>query len=262
MLYAIGDIHGCLDEWLELQNKIEKKDKDAQYIFVGDIIDRGPKVVETCDWFMENISNFGKYQTVIGNHEHDKILAFNEDITSKIKNNLDTEENISKWWEDEVRYDIDDHYGSIRLFDTYEHYKKFIQFSTTLRYYINIVVNNQRFIIVHANLPYSAIEDDNKTLKPNDALGYKTKDFIVWDRDCIDFDKIDNAILIHGHTPTVFAEAFSSADQFNCEEHFGKIYKTHNRYNIDCGLVYKQFYNQGDLAALCLDTLEEIYLYK
>ena len=44
MHYVIGDIHGCYQDMMALLNKIESQDQDAQIIFVGDFIDRGPDV--------------------------------------------------------------------------------------------------------------------------------------------------------------------------------------------------------------------------
>ena len=44
MHYVIGDVHVCYDELMLLLQKIEAKDKDARYIFVGDFIDRGKQV--------------------------------------------------------------------------------------------------------------------------------------------------------------------------------------------------------------------------
>lgn len=35
MHYVIGDVHGCYDELMLLLQKIDAKDKDARYIFVG-----------------------------------------------------------------------------------------------------------------------------------------------------------------------------------------------------------------------------------
>lgn len=54
MHYAIGDVHGCYDELMALLKTIEERDADARYIFVGDFIDRGPKVWETLMWAMDN----------------------------------------------------------------------------------------------------------------------------------------------------------------------------------------------------------------
>ena len=69
MHYVIGDVHGCYDELMRLLQKIEEKDNDAIIYFVGDLIDRGPKVWEVLNWAMEHITPDGKYRSVRGNHE-------------------------------------------------------------------------------------------------------------------------------------------------------------------------------------------------
>ena len=35
--YVVGDIHGCLSQWLAFKEKIEKRDEDARFILVGDL---------------------------------------------------------------------------------------------------------------------------------------------------------------------------------------------------------------------------------
>jgi len=69
MNYVIGDVHGCYDEMIRLLHKIEERDRNATIYFVGDFIDRGPKVWETLQWAMANITAEGKYRAVRGNHE-------------------------------------------------------------------------------------------------------------------------------------------------------------------------------------------------
>ena len=69
MHYVIGDVHGCYDEMMALLEKIEQMDEDAKIIFVGDFVDRGPKVDKVLNWCMEHITPDGKYQAVRGNHE-------------------------------------------------------------------------------------------------------------------------------------------------------------------------------------------------
>lgn len=70
--YAVGDIHGCFDEWIEFKNKIEYLDKSARFILVGDIVDRGPKENDMIGWALKNITKTGKYRMIIGNHEYDR----------------------------------------------------------------------------------------------------------------------------------------------------------------------------------------------
>lgn len=75
--YVIGDLHGCFDEWISFKNKIEASDTDAQFILVGDIIDRGPKKRELLSWCKHNIRLNGKYQMVMGNHEYARQNSWN-----------------------------------------------------------------------------------------------------------------------------------------------------------------------------------------
>ena len=66
MHYVIGDVHGCYDEMIALLNKIENQDPEAIIYFVGDFIDRGPKVWDVLEWAMEHITLDGKYRAVRG----------------------------------------------------------------------------------------------------------------------------------------------------------------------------------------------------
>jgi hypothetical protein len=52
MLYAIGDIHGCLSSLQDLLGKIEPTDQDT-LVFLGDYIDRGPNSREVVDFLLE-----------------------------------------------------------------------------------------------------------------------------------------------------------------------------------------------------------------
>lgn len=54
-IYVIGDVHGYFSELKKMMNVIEQQDKDARYIFVGDLLDRGPENVEMVQWAIENI---------------------------------------------------------------------------------------------------------------------------------------------------------------------------------------------------------------
>lgn len=61
---VIGDVHGCLDELLELTQKILDNDENTEFVFCGDLVDRGPKI--------RGVLNFIRirgYHSVKGNHE-------------------------------------------------------------------------------------------------------------------------------------------------------------------------------------------------
>ena len=65
-IYAIGDIQGCYDDLLRLLKKIDFNKKSDQLWFVGDLVNRGPKSLET----LRFIKSLGKSAIcVLGNHD-------------------------------------------------------------------------------------------------------------------------------------------------------------------------------------------------
>jgi diadenosine tetraphosphatase ApaH/serine/threonine PP2A family protein phosphatase len=69
MYDLVGDVHGCFDELMDL---LERLAPARTLVFVGDLVDRGPKVRETLD-FVRKACAEGRALCVRGNHE-DKLL--------------------------------------------------------------------------------------------------------------------------------------------------------------------------------------------
>lgn len=67
MTYAIGDIHGCLEELIILIQKLRLEKKD-ELIFIGDYIDRGPDPKGVVD-FLIKLRSYYKCIFIRGNHE-------------------------------------------------------------------------------------------------------------------------------------------------------------------------------------------------
>ena len=73
-LYAIGDIHGCLDQLEMLIERIQE-DADAReadrkvLIFLGDYVDRGAQSRETIDFLLEGPPQGFEQVCLRGNHE-------------------------------------------------------------------------------------------------------------------------------------------------------------------------------------------------
>lgn len=65
-VYAIGDVQGCFDELQELVHYIKFNPKKDQLWFVGDLVNRGPKSLETLRW-IKSLGNAAA--TVLGNHD-------------------------------------------------------------------------------------------------------------------------------------------------------------------------------------------------
>lgn len=69
-IIVIGDVHGCLVELEELLQKVAYKSDKDRLIFLGDLVDRGPKSLEV----LKLARSLGA-ESVVGNHE-DKHLTF------------------------------------------------------------------------------------------------------------------------------------------------------------------------------------------
>ncbi|MGN1209211.1 MAG: symmetrical bis(5'-nucleosyl)-tetraphosphatase, partial [Duodenibacillus sp.] len=65
-VYAVGDIQGCLDSLDEL---IDQLPDEAQLIFLGDIINRGPRSLESLRRVKELITSGKSLGMVLGNHD-------------------------------------------------------------------------------------------------------------------------------------------------------------------------------------------------
>lgn len=61
---VVGDIHGCLDELIELLSVAKYKSESDRLIFVGDLISKGPDSLGVLKWVKESRS-----ESILGNHE-------------------------------------------------------------------------------------------------------------------------------------------------------------------------------------------------
>ncbi len=66
LIYAIGDIHGCLGPLRELMGLLPLKDED-ELVFLGDYVDRGPNSKGVVDYLLDHRKPGWKF--LKGNHE-------------------------------------------------------------------------------------------------------------------------------------------------------------------------------------------------
>ncbi len=65
MQYAVSDIHGCYDKYIQLLRRIALKPSDTLYV-LGDVIDRGPDGLK----ILRDLSMRPNIVPFLGNHEY------------------------------------------------------------------------------------------------------------------------------------------------------------------------------------------------
>ena len=224
--YVVGDIHGCFREWINFKSKIERTDENAEFILVGDILDKGPHSMEMLKWAMKKIIPGSNYQMILGNHEVEKIDWLKKVLTHQDKN----------FWKDQNTA------RNMLSMDGYEFYKICCE--------KNFTWEDMNTILMWLDTQPHFIEKEVVT------SSCTTRYLIIHDPQRVK-DHTDN-LIIHGHIPT----ALNKCPSTNAVP--GKIWISGNMINVDCGLVYgvsKKHGLYGDLCAICLENLQEIYYY-
>lgn len=74
-IYAIGDVHGCLDLLKAMHARIaadvsERPVADHVIVHLGDLVDRGPDSASVLDFLIEASAADDRVMALMGNHEH------------------------------------------------------------------------------------------------------------------------------------------------------------------------------------------------
>jgi hypothetical protein len=147
----IGDIHGHSDQLeillqklgYDLKGGVYQHQEDRQVIFLGDFIDRGPKIRQTLH-IAKNMCDFGSAQAIMGNHE------FNA-ITFHTKNKKD-----GGFFREHNYKEIHQYYSTLEQFKQFpDELEMFINWFRELPIFLEI---DDEFRVVHACWESDSIE--------------------------------------------------------------------------------------------------------
>lgn len=205
----IGDVHGCFLELILLIKKLGYEIQDnynvlnpqgRKLIFVGDYVDRGPKIVEVLKLVMRMTSD-NKAICVIGNHD-DKLLRWLKGRNVKIQHGLeDSVEQLEKTTS-EFKQEVYDFLDNLE-----SHY----------------VLDSGNLVIAHAGMKEKYQGRVSKRIRSFAMFGDTTNEIDqfglpirkIWAK-----DYLGKAKVIYGHTPNL------------------NILKLNNTINIDTGCVF------------------------
>lgn len=228
-IYAVGDVHGCIDEMKEIVNKCKNhaisNNKTFYIIFLGDIIDRGPAFFEIFEYLIEEPS----CMSILGNHELNfylEALGVKECRSKARKDNHVLFEQMTKIKQDLILDYIGNMLNGI-IFNTEEPCEN----------------GFQDFILTHS--PIRSIEYAVDREVDFDITYMMNGPQCSMRSEPINFEQLDkvynNIMMVHGHQSWNFK---------SIPEQYDEQSMSPNRViNIDSGCVY------GDtLTAICLNT--------
>ncbi|MCC8126129.1 MAG: serine/threonine protein phosphatase [Clostridiales bacterium] len=164
----IGDVHACFDELEGLLNRVNLNKKEDRLLFVGDLMDRGPKSYEVLSLVKFLKEKMGERCILIrGNHEE---MCLNH----------------VKSWSDKIQWEYNGSQATIDSFHAHgDDIKNHLDWITdnTVYYY-----QNENFQCVHAGLY-------RKEPEKNDM------NTMIWDRYPVRHNCYSGKLTIVGHTP-------------------------------------------------------------
>jgi serine/threonine protein phosphatase 1 len=171
-IFAIGDIHGCLDKLLEIMSLIDADlDRDA-FVFMGDYIDRGPNSFEVIEYLIDLKKRCRDVVFLKGNHEDmlEKYLSGPDKYTYLANGGWDTLNSyMAQSLSDEPSIPV----KHLRFFES-----------------LDLFYETDGYIFVHAGL------------REHIALGMQTPDDLLWIRNEFILSDYDfGKQVVFGHTP-------------------------------------------------------------
>lgn len=227
MTYVISDIHGNLDKFNEILQKIKFTDNDVMYV-LGDIVDMGENPMELlCDLSM-------RYNVISIVGDHDLLaLRLLRELHKILRGDATPDAEIMGELTDWIRR------GGARTIEGFKALdddmkEGVLEYLEELSLYEEVEVKGKKYLLLHAGIadfdPDTPLED------------YMPEDFIHTSLDP-DVAYFDNVTVITGHKPV---------DKFGGER--GKIFYGNGSILIDCGAGHG-----NTLGCLRLEDGKEFY---
>lgn len=230
MVYVMSDIHGQYDLFLKMLRIINFNDKDTLFI-LGDVIDRGPKGIETLDKIIQSKN----MHMLLGNHELMMLDYLDERAMSKWNALL-------RWAGNGCRPTLD---GFTQCAPPTQ--MKMLRYLRDLPVEYQIKVNGREYILCHAQ-PCCGSFAKNPMERAEINTKYTDEtEFSVWHRPRIDDENFQNKTIICGHTPV------------SCLGGRNTIIHSAKRIYIDCGCANISAPYYGRLGCLRLNDMREFY---
>lgn len=217
-IYAIGDVHGCLDKLVEMRERIQRDldqrpSDDWRVVYLGDYVDRGPDSAGVIDLLARQTAEDDRHMCLVGNH--DRMMA--EALAGEVRS-------LGVWLGN----------GGVETLASYGLTPDEFERRLIDRKGFDDVVALEHVAFLD-NLHLALIDGDyffaHAGIHPDRALDAQIEEDLLWIREPFLKSRRDfGAVVVHGHTPVRRVEIRP------------------NRLGIDTGAVFG-----GELTCLVLE---------
>jgi len=221
MTYVVANLHGALDQYKALLERIHFSKKDILYV-LGDTADYG----EDSAALLTELSMCENVYPIAGEHDFQALRmlsGFDKMLKSGSMPDADFAAEMTAWAADGGATTL----AGFRALDE-DMREGLLDYLSEFALFEEVEAGGKNYVLVHAGINGF---DEGKEL---DA--YEPEDFFTVPEKQAYYD---DRVVVVGHAPTAS----------------GKIEREGNLIRIDCGLK-----NGGALACLCLETGEEFYI--
>jgi serine/threonine protein phosphatase 1 len=196
-VYAIGDVHGCLDELDRLLGHVDADDADRDpaettLVFLGDLVDRGPASAQVVERVRQLATDRPHVRCLLGNHEEVFLQALDGDAKAlRLFCRIGGRETALSYGLSPAEYERLDYpelSAALQQLVPADH-RAFLTACEDM-----VVIGD--YVFVHAGVrPHAALTDQ----QPSD---------LRWIRDTfLDHERPLEKMVVHGHTITAAVES-------------------------------------------------------
>jgi len=199
VLYVVGDVHGCLLQLVELERKIEERarrfpDREHIVVYVGDLIDRGPRSADVIDHVMAPACGSFRRIALLGNHEEAMLEARHDSTAAADWIGFGGFETLKSYGATDMprlasRSDFRQLQRMIDFLVPEEHWEWLGALPRSLRW--------RGYFVAHAGI------------RPGCDLAEQSLRDLIWIREPFLSSREDfGAVVVHGHTPQAAPERY------------------------------------------------------
>lgn len=200
MIAITGDVHGCLRTLESTVKKITKRVSVRKWYFLGDIVDRGSKSLETTRLLMDLSKDF-EVKFLLGNHEDMMLSYLSND--NRYPHMMWAANGGGGTIQSFTANKYNKSHAERHFMDICSYFAPYLDFFKTFSLYEEFTAGGQKFLLSHAGAMDCRLPLKEQDLPYSETERMRHPNFL-WRKQAIHNHKgYQNCVVVFGHTPVL-----------------------------------------------------------